>query len=193
MSKRAARPAAPVLLGLLRGINVGGNKKVPMADLRTLAEGLGLQNVRTYINSGNLLFRSDLEPAAAELALERAIERRFGFPVEVVVRTAEAWERYAAKSTFPDAEVTRPKVLHLAVAKQPLAKGAAAALQAAARGGERVHALADALWIDFGESVARSKLSPAVLDRHAGSTVTARNWRTVQTLAELARALAAGP
>lgn len=181
--------AKPVQLALLRGINVGGNKKVPMEELRSLAEAAGYANVKTYINSGNLMFRAADPREELEATLEQAIAKKFGFTVDVVVRSLDEWEQYAKKSGFPDAEKARPNLLHLAVAKAPIAKGAAEALERVAKDGERVKALKDALWLDYADGVGRSKLSPAVLDKHAGSPVTARNWNTVLKLAELMRAL----
>jgi uncharacterized protein (DUF1697 family) len=181
-----AKSEKPVLLALLRGINVGGNKKVPMETLRKLAEDAGYRSVKTYINSGNLLFRTDVAPAKVEAQLEKAIAKEFGFTVDVVVRTAEAWSAYAKKSGFPDAA---PNLLHLVVAKQTIARGVAGALTALAKDGERVKVLEDALWIDFASGAGRSKLTPTALDKHAGCPMTARNWNTVQKLAELASAL----
>jgi len=187
MAKRASR-ADGVMLAFLRGINVGGNKMVPMAELRALAEGLGLGDVETFIQSGNLIFTTALAPAAVEAALERAIEKRFGFTVDVLVRTAEQWRRYAAGSPFADAAADRPNMLHLGLAKAAVRPGAGEALGKYVQTGERVHAADDCLWIDYRNGAGRSKLSPAVLDRAVGSTVTARNWRTVQKLSELVAA-----
>jgi uncharacterized protein (DUF1697 family) len=78
----------------------------------------------------------------------------------------------------------------LGLSKLPPKAGAADRLREYAKSGERIQVLGDAIWIDFGTHIASSKLTPAVLDRVAGSTVTARNWRTVQKLDEMARALA---
>lgn len=179
--------AQPVLLALLRGINVGGNKKVPMEELRALAVNAGYVDPKTYINSGNLYFRTGDAPRKVEATLEKAIAKHFGFSVDVVVRTQAEWEAYAKKSGFPDVEKTRANLLLLGVAKAPVAKGAADALNALAKSGERVKAVKDALWIDYADGVGRSKLSPAALDKHAGSPVTSRNWNTVLKLAELMR------
>jgi uncharacterized protein (DUF1697 family) len=164
---------------------VGGNKSVPMLELKKLATGLGYAAATTYIQSGNLVFVTDEAPREAEAALEQAIEKRFKFPVPIIVRTVSEWKKYAAGSPFPDAERERPNLLLLGVAKQPVKRGAFEALLPYAQGGERISVLKDALWIDFGNGVAKSKLTPAVLDRIVGSTVTARNVRTVQKLAEL--------
>lgn len=177
------------LVALLRGINVGGNKKLPMTALRDLATGLGYRHVKTYIQSGNLLFEANLAADAAEAALEEAIANRFGFSVEVIVRTAQQWERYAAGSPFADAEADRPNLLLLGLSKRPLRPGTAQTLREYAKSGERIEARADATWIDFRTGIGSSKLSPVVLDRAAGSTVTARNWKTVQKLAAMVRVI----
>lgn len=183
------RTKAPTaLIVLLRGINVGGNKKVPMAELKTLATELGLGSVETYIQSGNLVCTSTLAPEEVESALEAAIEKHFGFDVTVVVRTLAQWERYAEGTPFPDAQEARPNMLHLGLSKHAPKHGAAEALLPYAKKGERVEIRGDAIWLDYGASVGQSKVTPTVLDRTIGSPVTARNWRTVLKLAELARA-----
>ena len=74
-------------VALLRGINVGGRNKVPMAELRTAVEDVGHTDVTTYIQSGNVLFTSSKPRASLEAGLERALERHFGFPLVVVVRS----------------------------------------------------------------------------------------------------------
>lgn len=176
------------LIALLRGINVGGNKLVPMAELKELAVSIGYEDATTYIQSGNLVFSASASPREAEVALERALERRFGFSVEVVVRSAREWKKYTVDNPFPDAEREHPNLLLLWVAKRPVKAGALAALLPYAKSGERISLLKDALWIDFGSSVAKSKLTPTVVDRLVGSTTTARNVRTVHKLAELAAA-----
>jgi uncharacterized protein (DUF1697 family) len=180
------------MLAFLRGINVGGNKLIPMAELRALASGLGFGDVETFIQSGNLIFTTTLATAAVEAALERAIAKKFGFTVDVVARTGAQWRRYAGGLPFADAAAERPHLLHLGLAKAAVRAGAAEALGPYAKAGERVHTEDDCLWIDYASGVARSKLSPTVLDRAVGSTVTARNWRTVQKLTELVTARGVG-
>ena len=173
------------MVALLRGINVGGHRKVPMAELRALAQQAGLGDVETYIQSGNVVFTSAKAPEAVATTLEAAIEKKFGFFVDVVVRTQAQWAKYAAGSPYPQAAAERPNLLHLALSRKPPVKGAAEALQARCTGGETLTLVGDALWVDFAGGVARSKLTPAALDKALGSTVTARNWKTVQQLAVL--------
>ena len=186
-SSAASKGAASVLIALLRGVNVGGQKRVPMTELRQLALDVGCQRAETYIQSGNLVVTVGLTPAVLEQRLEAAIAEHFGFTVEVIARTAAAFFDYAKVTLFPDAEAARPNLLLLGVAKQKLLPGAVAALMARAEGGERVAVAEGSLWFDFISGSGRSKLSPAVIDRAAGSTVTTRNWNTVRELAELAR------
>lgn len=174
--------AGTAMLALLRGINVGGHKRVPMTELRSVATALGFTAVQTYIQSGNLVFCTTLTPVAAEARLEQAIQAHFGFAVPVVCRTRAQWEHYAEGSAFPDAATERPNLLHLGLAKATAIPGAGEALSRYATAGERFHIDGDAIWLDYAAGVARSKLTPVVLDRAFGSAVTARNWRTVQAL-----------
>jgi uncharacterized protein (DUF1697 family) len=173
------------MVALLRGVNVGGNRRLPMAELRGLAASLGWTGVETYIQSGNLIFEAESKPAELEQALERALAAHLGAPVEAIVRTATAWRRYLSGVPFADAVRARPRFLHLLLAKARARTGAVAALRERACAGERVELVGEALWIDFAGGVGKSKLAPAVLDRAVGSTVTARNWQTVIALAEL--------
>lgn len=175
-------------VALLRGINVGGRNRVPMAELRALCGELGWADVETYIQSGNLVFSSGDGPARLEAELERAIERRFGLAIPVLVRTAAQWAAYAASNPFPEATEAEPNLVMLALSKAAPAPDAVAALQPRAADGERIVRTGDALWIYFAGGAGRSKLTPAVLDRLVGSPVTTRNWRTVVRLAELAGA-----
>lgn len=171
-------------VALLRAVNVGG-AKVPMAQLREVCAGLGWRGVETYIQSGNVVFDSDAPASELEAALEQAIERHFSLVRPVMVRSAAQWSAYAAGSPFPAQERDQPNYLLLGVAKQPLVAGAAEALQARGVAGEQVRQTGEALWFWFPDGSGVSKLTPAAIDKAAGSPVTTRNWRTVQKLAEM--------
>lgn len=173
-------------IGLLRGINVGGHNKVPMAELRPLCAELGWGDVQTYIQSGNLVFTAGGAPAALETQLERAIERRFGLTVSVIVRAAKDWPAYVEENPFPEASEKEPNAVMLGLSKSPPKAGAEAGLRERATHGERIAQVGDALWIHFSNGVAGSKLSPGLFDRLVGSPVTMRNWRTVLKLGEMA-------
>lgn len=173
-------------IGLLRGINVGGHNKVPMAELRPLCAEIGWKDVQTYIQSGNLVFTAGGAPAALEAEIERAIERHFGLTVSVIVRAAKDWPPYIKGNPFPEASEKEPNAVMLGLSKSPPKAGAEAGLRERATHGERIVQVGEALWIHFSDGVAGSKLSPGLLDRLVGSPVTTRNWRTVLKLGEMA-------
>lgn len=169
-------------VALLRGINVGGHNKVPMAELRALGEGLGWSGVATYIQSGNLVFEAAGKADALETILEAAIAQRFGIEVAVIVRAARDWSGYVAGNPFPEVAEAEPNRLMLCLAKKAPARDCAAALEGKARDGEAVRLVGEALWIHYPAGAGQSRLSPSLIDRLAGSPVTARNYRTALKL-----------
>jgi len=169
---------------LLRGVNVGGNRKLPMAELRAAAVAAGLSDVETYIQSGNLVF-SAAGAAEAEAAVETLIDKHFGLTVEAIARSARRWSDYAGAAPFPDADA-RGNLVHLGLSKKSPGPDIAALLAERAMHGERIVVADDAIWIDFSDGVSNTKLTPAFIDKVVGSTVTMRNWRTVRKLAEMA-------
>jgi len=175
----------PLHVALLRGINVGGHNKLPMAELRALAESLGWSEVRSYIQSGNLVARARGRPEALATALESAIGRACGFEAPVVARSAAKWRQLVDGNPFARASRERPSwvLLHLSQAR-PRAS-AVDALSVHAGSSERIERVGDAIWIDFANGVARSKLTPVRIDRAVGSPTTARNWRTIVRLREM--------
>ncbi|MEU7580251.1 DUF1697 domain-containing protein [Streptomyces sp. NPDC041068] len=180
---------------LLRGINVGGHKKVPMAELRALLEGLGLDGVRTYLQSGNAVFTADRGDEAStateeSLAVEvrAAIEERFGFAVDVLVREGAYLKAVADACPFPAADL-EAKQLHVTYFSAPVEPDRFAAVDQAAflpeefRLGDRV------LYLYAPEGLGRSKLAEQ-LSRPAlnkGLVATTRNWNTVTQLVEMTR------
>jgi uncharacterized protein (DUF1697 family) len=175
----------PSFVALLRGINVGGRNKIAMADLRALAEDLGWSAVWTYIQSGNVIFEAESDAFALEQELEHRIQRDFGFPVPVIVRSTVQWKSYSGSNPFPEAAANEANRLLLYVPKQAPLPGAESALRERARDGEAIAIVGDALWIHFPGGSGRSKLSPALIDRLLGSPSTSRNWRTVLKLQEM--------
>ncbi|MFI8519373.1 DUF1697 domain-containing protein [Streptomyces sp. NPDC085481] len=176
---------------LLRGINVGGHRKVPMAQLRSVLEELGHRDVRTYLQSGNAVFTTeptdggdtDEELAAA---IEAAIEKHFGFRVDCLVRDHAYLTAVAADCPFPAAEL-EGKQLHAFYFSGPVTEERYAALDRDSFLPE-AFALGDrVLYLYAPEGLGRSKLGEA-LSRpalHKDVTVTARNWNTVAKLAEM--------
>jgi uncharacterized protein (DUF1697 family) len=171
----------PTVVGLLRGVNVGG-RTLPMAELREVVDSLGFDDVRTYIQSGNVLFSAPRSPKPA--VLEEAIERRFGLAVDVMLRSAAELRRVIERNPFPDAERSR---LHVGfMAKKPPPKDVAA-LDEDAFVPERFAVVGAELYLHLPGGMGRSKLPDYVLRRLKVPT-TLRNWNTVTKLAELAGA-----
>ena len=171
----------------MRGINVGSTRKLPMADLRALSVKTGLQRPETYIQSGNLIVDADIAADEVRRLLEKAIAKRFGLRVDVVVRRASQWKRYVAANPFANATVA--KVLHLYLSRDPLKASAAKELEQKAQAGERMAVAGGALWIDYGVNGAgKSKLTPLLVDKACGSPATGRNWNSVLKIGEMIEA-----
>jgi uncharacterized protein (DUF1697 family) len=170
-------------VALLRGINVGGHRKVPMAELREMAEQLGLADVRTYVASGNLVFGSDEKEAALEQRLERAIAQRFGFPVDVIARSAAEWSAYVRANPMAAESRSHPNRVMMVIGKDAPKKADVDALAKRASANERVVLAGNAIWIWFGDGAGRSKLGTG-----PKGVWTNRNWRTVLTLQEMIKA-----
>ena len=172
-------------VALLRGINVGGHRKIKMADLTALCGTVGFTRAATYIQSGNVVFSAAGAAPAAEKKLEQSIEKRFGFPVDVLVRTAAQWSAYLAESPLAEVASAEPNRVMLLVSKSAPARDARDALRARAMDGERIESAGEVIWVHYPAGQAKTKLSPSLVDRLVGSPVTARNWRTCVTLAEM--------
>jgi uncharacterized protein (DUF1697 family) len=169
-------------VALLRGINVGGRTSLKMAELRTLAEEIGWRDVATYVQSGNLVFEAEGKTADLEAELERAIQRRFGMTVAVLVRSAGEWKGYLDANPLPEASESDPGRVLVSIAKEPPAADAAEKLQARAQDGEQVRLAAGALWIYFPQGSGRSKLFSGLSE---GAPATTRNWRTMVKIGEM--------
>jgi uncharacterized protein (DUF1697 family) len=172
---------------LLRGINVGGSKKIPMADLRTLMEGLGHDGVRTYLQSGQAAFttgRGDEDSLAAELT--RAIEQRYGFTVDVIVRDHAYLKAIADACPFPAADL-EPKQLHVTYFSAPVDEDRFAEIDREAHLPEEFRLGDRALYLYAPNGLGRSKLAEALSRPRLtkGVIATTRNWNSVLKLVEL--------
>ena len=169
-------------VALLRGINVGGHRKVPMAELRTLAGEIGLDDPRTYVASGNLLFTSDQSAAALEKKIEEAIEERFGFDVDVIVRSARQWAGYRDGNPMRKESEAHPSKVMLTIGKRAATDADIDALRRKAGPNERVERAGDVIWLWFGDGAGRSKMGTGPTAREVWTT---RNWRTVEALGDM--------
>jgi uncharacterized protein (DUF1697 family) len=172
-------------VALLRGINVGGNNKLPMKPLEEVCAAIGWTGARTHLQTGNIVFNASGKSDALEKQLERAIQEKFGFPITVVVRDAGNFEGYISQVPFAAEVVADPSHVLLYISKLPPRADAAKVLTSLARADEAVVVAGGVLWIYFPDGIGSSKLTPAVIDRAVGSTATGRNWNTVLKIQEL--------
>lgn len=174
-------------IALLRGINVGGNHLLPMKELQLLFGQNGCIDVRTYVQSGNVVFRSD-RPGRDRLAerIAAAVSRGHGFEPHVMVLSTGELERAAAANPFPEAD-TDPTSLHLFFLAAPPAKPDLAALEALRAPTERFELKGGVFYLHAPEGFGRSKLAQRA-ERLLGVAATARNWRTVKSLLAMAEA-----
>jgi len=165
---------------LLRAVNVGG-AKLPMADLRHLAEELGATEISTYIASGNLICTPPGEPAEFDRALETAIQTRFGFFREIISRTPA--ELQTALSAYPF-DRTAPKWCHIYFLSATPTSQAVTALQS--KSPEDISAIGRDLHIRFRDGVADSKLTAPLIHRTLSVVGTGRNLATIEKLIAMA-------
>jgi uncharacterized protein (DUF1697 family) len=171
-------------VALVRGINLGNTRKIAMADLRTIVTEAGGDDVTTYIQSGNVVFRHAKATASSaaelEVELERRIEAATGFDVPVMVRTARQWAAVVRDNPFPGADAH----LHVAFLKKTPSRAAAQALDPAAFRPDEFALVRREVYLHLPNGVGPSKLPQALSALATPSTV--RNWRTVTKLLELA-------
>lgn len=173
-------------VALLQGINVGRHRRIAMADLRSLVEGLGYAEVRTHLNSGNVVFTGE-EAASATVArrIEDAIREQFGLEVPVVVRTGEELVRIVAANPFPEAAADH-KTLHVTFLAAEPDPERVAALAEAERGEDDYRVAGADVYLFYPNRLTGATFMPTGLDRALGVVATSRNWRTVTRLAEMA-------
>ena len=174
-------------VAMLRGVNVGGHHRVPMAELRALCTGLGWRDVQTYIQSGNVVFSADGEERSLTAALTTAASARFGFDVPVVVRSAADLALTLAQNPF-DPGAFSPTTLSVVFLAAPPPAAALAALDPARSSADTLVPRGRDLYLLTPAGFAKTKYTLDWLERRLGGPATARNWQTVTVLAEMSRA-----
>ncbi|MER8752784.1 DUF1697 domain-containing protein [Mesorhizobium sp. M1050] len=170
-------------VALLYSIVLGEGRRVAMADLKAMAEELGLKNPRTLVATGNLVFEAPATDIAdLERRLEAAFEKIFGRHIDIIVRSAEDWLKLAASNPFPDESNATADQVTVRVMRQPVPDEAVTALGSYVGKDEKMHAVGGDIWIVF--SRASSRLLTATSHKRLG-VGTSRNWNTVRKLAEM--------
>lgn len=171
-------------IALFRGINVGGNCILPMKELKVILEKLGLQSVRTYIQSGNVVFKSE-EKDRRKLSVEisAAVKKKYGFEPRVMLLSAEELENAIKANPFPEAQA-EPVTLHLGFLADVPQNPDRQELERLKAGKEQYKLDGKVFYLYAPEGIGRSKLAARV-ERLLGVEITDRNWRTVQKIMEM--------
>lgn len=176
----------PVYVALLRGINLGGHKKIKMDELRAALAAIGFDEVKTYIQSGNVVFKAaKISDKALSKKIEATILSKFGHSVSVIIRTAEEIEQVIANNPFlkqPDIDQTK---LHVMFLREPPAQSALQQLQTLVLKPDQFRFLGKELYFYLPNGVAESVVMKKPIDRVLAIPTTMRNWRTVNTIQQM--------
>ena len=178
-------------VALFRGINVGGRHILPMQELRGLLTALGCDNVKTIIQSGNAVFSAEIDPASLSLNIANAIDEKFGFTPQVLLLRLETFEAIVAANPYPEAAAT-PKFLHVWFLTEKVDDPDVDAMNDLKADSEKFILTDSTLYLFAPDGIGRSRLAARV-DHCLGVPTTARNWRTVTKLIDLADQLATQP
>jgi len=173
-------------VALLRGINVGGAKKVAMAALLGLLEELGFDGGKSLLQSGNLVFRTDkIKAAALERLLETEAHKRLTLQTDFMVRAGDEWEKILVRNPFPEEAKTDPSHLVVVFLKEAPSKTAGEALRKAITGPELIRFDGRQAYVTYPDGIGRSRLTSALIEAKLGTRGTARNWNTILKIAAL--------
>ena len=178
--------AAGINIALLRGINVGGKNRLPMQALIEMFVAAGCDEVRTYIQSGNVLFRRTPTPGEDVSSLvSESILNRFGYRIPIITRTAREFRELVDANPFVAAGADADK-LHVAFLPEPPDPARVAALDPNRSPGDQFAVLGREVYLHCPNGFARTKLTNGYFDSALATTSTTRNWRTTLKLLELA-------
>jgi uncharacterized protein (DUF1697 family) len=180
----------PVLISMLRGINVGGHNMIGMEALRAMYAALGLRDAQTYVQSGNVVFRTDeRDVVALGPRIETAIERKFGFRPAVILRSGPELKRVIARNPFASRPEIEPnKLLVMFLGTNPAAE-ALSKVRAIKADPEELRLDGSHIYIYFPNGMGRPKLSWLTVEKILRVPATGRNWNSVTKLAEMAEKL----
>jgi len=173
-------------VSLFRGINVGGHQTIRMSELKDLHESLGLRDVVTYIQSGNVVFTSDdADLAQLPRQIEDGFAQKFGFHVNVMVRSSAELREIIENNPFQNQHMKESKwVVVMFLAALPVGTAREDIRQAYA-GPEEIFIIGQEVYIYYPDGIGRSKLTGVLLEKKLKTMGTARNWNTVLTLQKM--------
>jgi uncharacterized protein (DUF1697 family) len=173
-------------VALFRGINVGGRNRLPMRELVDVLRGMGLQGIRTYIQSGNVVFQSDAtDTLRLGESISVAVSESHGFSPRVLVLTLDEFEAAAESNPFPEA-VSDHKTLHLYFLSAEPENPDLEALESIRADSERFTLQGKVFYLHAPDGIGRSRLAARV-EKALGVAATARNWRSVTEIMAMAK------
>jgi uncharacterized protein (DUF1697 family) len=174
-------------ISILRGINVGGNRKIPMANLKNLFEKLDFGNVQTYIQSGNVIFESEKKylNADVEQRIQWAITETFGFNVPVIVRTAEEMAKSISNNPFLKEKDSDIEKLHLTILKEEPSPELVKNTEELKFFPDRFEIIGKDVFIYCEHGYGRTKITNDFFEKKLKTPATTRNWKTVMKLHEM--------
>jgi uncharacterized protein (DUF1697 family) len=176
----------PIYVAMLRGINVGGNKIIKMDKLRSCLEALGLEQVKTYIQSGNVVFKTaKISPVSLSKKIENRILADFGFSVSVISRSADEIANTIADNPFLNQPGIDPEKFHVAFLSEAPTAADLKKLSELTLAPDRSHCRSKEVYFYFPNGVSGSSLWKHPLDRVLAVEATMRNWKTVNTLHQM--------
>ena len=177
-------------ISMLRGINVSGQKMIKMTELKVLYESLRLNNVATYIQSGNVIFQSkEKDPVSLGDAIEKAIERTFGFSVTVVLRQPAEFQRVINKCPFlGSAKIDESRVYVTFLKSRPASALVKAMALVPNKSNDTYQISGNEIYLHCPDGYGKTMLSIAFFEKYLKVPATTRNWKTVQTLLAMSSA-----
>ena len=169
----------------LRGINVGGSRRIKMADLRSALSKAGIADPRTLLQSGNLVFQSNGDERSVIDIVETTIETTFGFGTTAIVRTAAQMTQILEDHPFSASQVADSRFAHVGFCRGAPSRQGFSTLLELHEGPEELVLGDREVFVYYPEGSGRSKITNAALERHLETAVTSRNWNTLTKIAAL--------
>lgn len=167
-------------VALLRGINVGGNRRIKMDPLKSVFRTIGLTDPVALLQSGNIMFASDEgDIQALTKEIENAVELAFGFRVDVVIRTGREMAELLDSHPFTETQLEDPRMAHVMFFKDHPDPDRYGDLRAAHEGPEEIRLIGHELFIHYPDGSGRSRLTGSAIEKFLGAKGTARNWNTI--------------
>ncbi len=173
-------------IAMLRGVNVAGHNTIKMEVLRGLCQGLGFQNVETYVQSGNIVFQAATEnPAGLSKRIGETILQSCGFDTPIIVRTSKEMRNVIANNSFLKEKGVDSSKLHVTFLSETAQRGLVKKLETLATSPDRFHAASHEIYLYCPGGYGKTKLSNSAVEKALSVRATTRNWKTTNTLFEM--------